>query len=234
MDKKIKNKTICIIPARRGSKRLPLKNILEIKGKPVIAYSIEEAKKTGLFEKVYVATEDREIAEIAKKYGAEVPTLVPAELCGDKNPSWEPCLFLIDFLSEREEKKYRNLLCLQPSSVLKNSSDITAGMEEFKRGNYDFLVSVTPIDPHYFHWAVEKKPNGKWKMHFGSKFLKDRSELPEFFRPNGAIKIANIKKLWKEKSFFGPNLGASFMPEERSLHLANKTDLKLAEILMEI
>lgn len=223
------SETVCVIPARRGSKRLPLKNIQSVAGKPLLAYSIIEAQAAG-FAAVYVATEDQEIADIAKSYGATLPKLVPAELCGDLNPSWEPCLYLADELT-KTGKRFENLLCLQPSSVLKKGEDIKEGMKIFTEGNYDYLVSVTPIDPHYFHWAMTEK-EGKWQMYFGKQFLKDRHELPPVFRPNGAIKIAKIDKLRTEKSFFGDNLGVSLMLEERSLHVISAADLKIAEAFL--
>ncbi len=200
----------------------------------MIAYSIIEAIDTGLFDTVYVATEDKEIAAVARKYGAVVPILVPNKLCGDLRPSWEPCLYLVDHLKNTEGKEFENLICLQPTSALRKSIDITNGIKCFKKGSYDFLLSVTPIDPHYFHWAVVPEKGGKhWRLYFGNKFMKDRHLLPGVYRPNGAIKIANIETLRKYKNFFGPNLGASTMPEERSLHVINAGDLKIASALLE-
>ena len=93
-------------------------------------------------------------------------------------------------------------------------------------------MSVTPLDPHFFHWAMIAQPASRWKMYFGKKYLKDRHELPPVFRPNGAIKIANIAKLRRQKNFFGKNLGALMMPEERSLHVVSATDVKIANVLL--
>lgn len=224
---------LCMIPARRGSKRLPLKNLRRVGGKPLIAYSIVEAIASKLFDSVYVATEDAAIAKVARNYGAIVPTLVPKKLCGDKAPSWKPCLYVARYLEKAEGKKYKSVLCLQPTSVLRSRIDIVDGVTFFKKGRYDFLVSVTPIDPHYFHWAVVPgKGRSHWRLYFGSKFMKERHELPDVYRPNGAIKIANIDKLKKYKNFFGPNLGAMTMPEERSIHVTTESDLKIASALL--
>lgn len=224
-------KNICVIPARLGSKRLKRKNILKINNLPVIAYSIMEAKKTGLFKHVYVATESRKIASIAGQHGAEVPVLIPKKLAGDKVPSWAPCIYIIDYLKKIKGLQFDNLVCLQPSSVLRNSADIVNGVRLFLKNKNDFLVSVTPIDPHYFHWAVSKT-NKTWSMYFKNKFMKDRHLLPPVFRPNGAVKIANIAKLKETKHFFGQNLGASLMPEERSLHLISDFDLQIAKSVL--
>lgn len=216
---------ICVIPARRGSKRLRLKNILPIHRKPVIAYSIIEAAK--VFDDVYVATEDKEIQKIALKYGAKVPFLVPKKLAGDKVPSWEPCVYLL----EKLEQDFDTLVCLQPTSVLKKAKDIKDGLKIFLKEKRDFLVSVTPIDPHYFHWAMQEKKKD-WEMYFKLKYMKDRHELPPVFRPNGAIKIAKVDKLKKYGHFFGKNLGVSFMPEERSIHIMSDFDMKVAALML--
>lgn len=228
---RVNNSTICVIPARRGSKRVKLKNILPINGKPVIAYTIIEAIKTKLFDKVYVATEDKEIADISRKYGAIVPLLMPKKICGDHTASWVPCDYLIKYLAKTEGAEYENLLCLQPTSVLKKSVDIIEGMKVFLKNKNDFLVSVTSIDPHYFHWAMMKDENS-WRMYFRDRYLKDRHELPQVYRPNGAIKIANIEKLRKYGHFFGKNLGVIFMPEERAIHIASQLDIELADLLL--
>ncbi len=225
------NKAICVIPARRGSKRLKLKNILEVNGKPVIAYSIIAALESKKFEHVYVATEDPEIAEIARKYGAKVPVLVPKKLAGDLIPSWAPCVYISDFLKKTSGEDYDTLVCLQPSSVLKESQDIVSGMDAYEKGGHSFLVSVTPIDPHYFHWAVIDDA-GKWRMYFRKKYLMERPLLPPVYRPNGAIKIANIEKLKKYKFFFGRNLGVVMMPEERSMSITVAEDLKIADFML--
>ena len=225
------NKTICVIPARMGSKRLKFKNISKIDGHPVIAYTILEARKSGLFDKVYVATESQKIANIAKKYGATVPCLVPKNLAGDKVQSWVPCGYIIDYLKESQGLEFENILCLQPTSVLKQSIDIKNGMKAFLKNKNDFLVSVTPLDPHYFHWAmIEDKDD--WRMYFRKVYLKERHFLPPVFRPNGAIKIAKIDKLKKIRFFFGKNLGVSLMPEERSIHIVSQYDLQIAEMTL--
>lgn len=225
--------TICVIPARRGSKRLKLKNILNINGKPILSYSIIAAKKSGIFKDVYVATEDEEIAKIAIRFGAKVPFLVPKRLCGDLVPSWEPCVFLADYLNKNKEAHFENLVCFQPNSVLLSSVDIQEAVRSFFKNKYDFLVSVTTLDPHFFHWAMKADHALKdWKLYFGNTFLKDRHFLPEVYRPNGAIKIARLTKLRKQKNFFGKKIGTIIMPEERSLAVVNKFDLMIAGFIL--
>lgn len=217
----------CVIPARLGSKRLKKKNIKLLDGYPMIYYSIKAARDSNLFDKIYVATESQEIADIAIKYGANVPFLIPEKLCHDDQPSHLPCQYLLEHLTV--DMEYDVLLCLQPTSALRNSEDIIEGIKYFQKNDCDFVVSTTLIDPHYFHWAIEKTgENNECQMHFGSKYLRERIYLPKFYRPNGSIKIARLSKLKKHGHFFGEKLGMIFTPEERSIHISTQYEFNIA------
>jgi CMP-N,N'-diacetyllegionaminic acid synthase len=221
---------ICTIPARGGSKRLLRKNVRELAGKPMIAYSIEAALASGLFDQVYVCTEDEEIALTARKFGAVVPALVPEELCGDLVASHIPCQYIAARLPA--ETEIDSLLCLQPSSPLRSVQDICDAAAKFSEGQFDFVVSVTPVDPHDFHWAVVPAGNVYWKMFFGTQYLKERPLLPPVYRPNGSIKIAQLSALAAAGNFFGERLGVIETPVERSVHVAVEFDLKLCETIL--
>jgi CMP-N,N'-diacetyllegionaminic acid synthase len=221
---------ICTIPARGGSKRLPRKNVRMLAGKPLIAYSIEAVLQTSLFEQVYVCTEDEQIAKTATKFGAAVPELVPEELCGDLVASHIPCQYIAARLPAHHE--IDSLLCLQPSSPLRSAQDIRDAVERFSEGDFDFVVSVTPVDPHDFHWAVIPGEGIYWKMFFGAQYLTERPLLPAVYRPNGSIKIARLNALAAEGSFFGQRLGIIETPLERSVHVAVEFDLKLCETIL--
>jgi CMP-N,N'-diacetyllegionaminic acid synthase len=221
---------ICTIPARGGSKRLLRKNMRELAGKPMIAYSIETALASGLFDQVYVCTEDEEIALTARKFGAVVPELVPEELCGDLVASHIPCQYIAARLPA--ETQVDSLLCLQPSSPLRSVQDVRDAVARFSGGQFDFVVSVTPVDPHDFHWAVVPGDDVYWKMFFGTQYLKERPLLPSVYRPNGSIKIAKLSALAATGSFFGERLGTIETPVERSVHVAVEFDLKLCETIL--
>src|SRR5690242_10708280 len=124
---------VCAIPARAGSKRLPRKNLRLLAGKPLIAHSISAARDSGLFSEIFVCTEDPEIADIARRYGASVPFLMPAELCGDLVSSHAPCEYLAQELGNCD-----SLLCLQPSSPLRSAEDICNAVHRFHEGEFDF------------------------------------------------------------------------------------------------
>lgn len=223
-------KPLCVIPARRGSKRLAEKNMLPLDGIPMLAYSVRAALDSGIFDVVYVSTEDEEIAGIAERYGACAHAR-PDELAGDLVSATDVC---IDVLQARAAlgEAHDAVMCLQPSSPLRIASDVRGSWAHFVDAGADYLVSVTPIDPHYFHWAVQQQESD-WAMFFGDKYMVERPLLPPVFRPNGSIKIARTAPVIERRNFFGPRLAVYETPEERSVHVAERFDFELAEFLLQ-
>lgn len=224
------DRLMCAIPARGGSKRLVRKNVRDLSGKPLIAYTIDAARGAG-FREIYVCTDDNDIGEVAMRHGALVPRLMPEELCGDLIASHVPCQFLATELA-KDGHSFEGLLCLQPSSPLRSSSDIREAVELYCRGSFDFVVSVTPLDPHYFHWAVAQSQAPYWHMFFGKEYMKERPLLPRVCRPNGSIKIARLSALRAVGNFFGERLGVFETPEERSVHVATEFDLTVCKAIL--
>lgn len=222
-------KPLAVIPARRASKRLPEKNILPLAGRPMLAYTIEATFQSGIFEEAIVSTEDPGIAEVAAAFGASIHKR-PAELAGDLVSATDVCL---DVLAERRRsgEDYGAVVCLQPTSPLRTSEDIRGAWGTFCTADADFLVSVTPLDPHYFHWAVQRRGEW-WEMYFGDRFMLERPLLPPVFRPNGSIKIGKVGPLLERRNFFGPRLSVYETPEERSVHVAERSDFEYAEYVL--
>ena len=231
MDVMINSKILLAIPARGGSKRLLRKNELYLAGKPMLAYTIEAAIKSGLSEHVYVCTEDEEIKKMALTYGAKVFDITE-DMAGDEISSTTPCLELYKKMkSEGIQIEY--IFNLQPTSPLRNSDDILNAFNKFIHHNSDFLVSTTFIDPHYFHWGLQEKEDGNWGMYFGNKYLMERTLLQPIYRPNGAIKLGKAELLLETGNFFGESLQVYEMPEERSIHVATLFDKLCCEVLLE-
>ncbi|MGH8671120.1 MAG: cytidylyltransferase domain-containing protein [Burkholderiales bacterium] len=220
---------LCVIPARRDSKRLPLKNIRPLNGQPMLTYTVRAALDSGVFDTVYVSTEDSEIAAIAEGAGA-VAHPRPDELAGDLVSATGVCLDLEQVLRNRGEI-CDAIVCLQPSSPLRSAEDIRGSWQHFVAAGAHYLVSVTAVDPHYFHWAVWKTEDG-WRMYFGDQYMDERPLLPPVYRPNGAIKIGKIGPLRATRNFFGKPLEVYIMPEQRSVHVAEQFDFDLAQYLM--
>lgn len=216
----------CVIPARRGSKRLANKNLYPLAGRPMLAYTVGAALESGIFPFVVVSTEDQEIAEVARALGA-VAHPRPADLAGDLVSATDVCIEAFETLGSTIDG-VGGIVCLQPSSPLRSSHDIRESWRIFVEREADYLVSVTEIDPHYFHWAL-KESDGEWRMWFGDDFLMERPLLPPVFRPNGAIKIGRPGPLIERRNFFGPRLAVHQMPEKRSVHVAFQFDVIVAE-----
>lgn len=223
-------KPLCVIPARLGSQRLLRKNLAPLGGRPMLAWTIEAALASDIFDKVYVSTESEEIAAVARAAGAEVPWLRDQVLAGDTVTNVAVSLDWLDRLAA-VGSHHDAIVCLQPSSPLRRGCHIAESWRHFVETGADFLVSVTEIDPHYFHWALTAEDD-RYRLWFGDKFLKVRQELPMVHRPNGAIKIARASALRAENTFIGKNLSGYPMPEEASVHVALEFDLRLCEALV--
>ena len=218
-----------VIPARSGSKGLAHKNILELDGRPVLAYSIEAARKSGLFRDVFVATDDPRYADLAREWGAAVPFLLSPEVAGDAVSSTDALLYVW----EREGRGEDLLWCLQPTSPFRLPEDLLGARELFSRfPDTACVVSGTPVDPHFFHWVLRPEENHRCGMWFGEEFLKDRSLLPPVFRPNGMIKVGRREVVASRRHFFVDPLRMLETPEERSIHIRSALDLALCRMLV--
>jgi len=196
----------------------------------MLSHTIEAARKSGLAEKVYVCTEDDEIAETSGRWGAEV-FRIPGSMAGDEVSSTVPCLELYDSLT-RQGEDFDFLFNLQPSSPCRTAADIRDSLDTLFEKKADFLVSATFIDSHFFHWALQEKEQG-WEMYFGEMYLKERPQLPPVYRPNGAIKLARAAAVRETGNFFGRPLAVHFMPDERGIHVAERFDLDCAQAMLE-
>ena len=229
-----KGKTVLgLIPARGGSKGLPRKNIKPLLSKPLIAWTIEQTLESKYVDRVIVSTDDKEIAEIAKKYGAEVPFMRPMELAEDNAKGIDVVLHTIDWLKENDKRKqYDLLMLLQPTSPVRSSEDTNKAIELLFLKKAKAIVSVCEIDHHPL-WSNTLPEDACMKDFIRQEIMnKNRQELPVFYRLNGAIYLAYCNYLKEQKSFFNDETFAYIMPRERSIDIDDEIDLKLAEILI--
>ena len=160
-------KFLAVIPARGGSKGIPLKNIKKFHGKPLIAWSILTALKSKI-DRVVVTTDDPQIAKIAKNYGAEVPFLRPKHLAAD-SVACEPMIkHVIDWLKTNENYNPDGVALLLPTNPLRKSEHIDQAIKMFVDQNLDYVVSVAEATANYNpHWMLKKLPNDKITMFNG-------------------------------------------------------------------
>ena len=223
-----KNKTfLAIIPARGGSKRLPRKNVLDLNGKPLIAYSIEAGLDSSYIDKVVVTSDDDEILTISKKYGA-VTINRPNELASDTATTFDAIKHAVD-----NYEKYDYIVLLQPTSPLRDRDHIDKAIELLESKNADAVVSVCKMD-HSPLWSNTINDSLSMTGFLKDEVLNKRSQdLKEYYSLNGAIYICDTKKLLKEKSFFlKESIFAYKMDRKSSIDIDKEIDFKIAEYLL--
>jgi CMP-N,N'-diacetyllegionaminic acid synthase len=229
----IDNKRIlAIIPARGGSKRLPRKNILDLAGKPLIAWSIEAALGSKYIDRVIVSTDDDEIAEISRKYGADVPFIRPKELASDTASTIDVVRHALNFLKENGDN-FKYVLLLQPTSPLRTVEHINRAVQLLIGKKADGIVSLVKTD-HPMEWANTLPSDGSIDGFFSDEIKSLRSQdFPIRYLLNGAIYISRVEKIL-EDDFIVPrsNCYGYIMDKFVSVDIDTYYDLKLSEFLI--
>lgn len=224
-------KNIAIIPARCGSKGLPNKNIKLINQKPLIAYSIEAAKQSNLFEEIMLSTDSVEYAEIAKQYGANVPFLRSRETSGDTAGSWDVVAEVLDMYRERGSI-FDTVCLLQPTSPLRGPRDIVKAYDLYVSKNADSVTSVCEMD-HSPLWAMTLPETLSLKDYrAGQKNNNRRQDLEQYYRINGAIYIRDIKYELNNIQLVNNCEYAYIMDRRNSIDIDTLEDFELAEFWM--
>ena len=221
-------KRIAIIPARSGSKGLKDKNIIDLCGKPLIAYSIEAALNTKLFDKVIVSTDSDTYAEISRRYGAEV-FMRGENLSNDNATTY---MVIEDILMNKLQESYDYFVLLQPTSPLRNAEHIKEAIEKFEKkyDQFDFLVSVKESE----HAKVLVNPidEDESLKYFDTDFSNYRRQGYKDYSPNGAVFIAKPEEYLLRKHFFGAKSLSYIMTAEDSIDIDGPLDLALAKVIM--
>lgn len=221
-----------IVTARGGSKSIPRKNITLVGGKPLIAWTIETALRSSALSRVIVSTDDTEIAEVARQWGAKVPFLRPAELAQDDSPHIPVVVHAVEWLESHNKERFDYVLLLQPTSPLRFSEDIDNAVQLALKKNADSVVSVCQALSHpYLTKSITAdgrledfipKPDG---------YLR-RQVLPKVYALNGAIYLVRRNVLLEREAFFTDRTYAYVMPVNRSLEIDTPWDLHLANLIL--
>ena len=224
---------LCTICARGGSKGVKNKNIKELHGKPLIAYTIEQAKYSGLFDHIVISTDSDVIASIAKEYGAEVFFKRSAEMASDIAGKLD---VIRDAFVRSEEHYHRNfdyLVDLDATAPLRNVEDIINSFKQFQDNDNDNLITAMPARRSPYFNLVEQDKEGKVYL---SKTLDStvvrRQDAPKSYDMNASIYIWKRDVILNEKSLFLEKTGLYVMPEERSIDIDSELDYKFVEFLM--
>jgi len=234
-----RGKIIGIIPARGGSVGVPLKNIRDLGGKPLISYTIEAAIESKALDRVIVSTDHEGIAEVARQYGAEVPFVRPSDISEDV----ETELVLqhaINFL-ENENVMVDGVVLLQPTSPFRTSKTIKKCVEAYKNNpDADSVVTVNNIEGFRPEWMLSVNKDKRITPYAtpfelnGKPVIKliARQDFPELHKQNGVVYVTKRDLLMKESLVIGPDAYAEIIPEAETFDIDTETDLLIAEAIV--
>lgn len=227
---KKKSKVLAIIPARKGSKRLPNKNKLKLNGKPLISWTIESAMKSIYIDEIAISTDDEDIIEIAKSYKINVPFLRPEELSSDKASTMDVVFHTIENYKSIG-RCYDIIILLQPTSPLRTSLDIDNSFKLLSKDT-KAIISVCELD-HSPLWSNVLPSDNSMEFFLKEDIKGLRSQdLPQYYRLNGAIYISTINYLETNRSFFGNQSKAYIMSSNNSIDIDTKLDFELCKLIM--
>ncbi len=221
-----RKRVLAIIPARGGSKGLTRKNIREVLDKPLIAWTIEEAKKSRYIDRLILSSEDKEIISVAEQWGCEVPFVRPLHLAQDETPGIDPVLHALKCLPG-----YDLVVLLQPTSPLRTVEDIDQCIEMCMIENAKACVSITEPDksPYCMYKLNENK---QLQTLLKTDSISSRQIVPSVYSLNGACYVADSNWLSQTKNFVTNDTVAYIMPKERSLDVDDELDLEILKLML--
>jgi pseudaminic acid cytidylyltransferase len=219
---------VAIIPARGGSKRIPKKNIKDFLGKPIIAYSIETALNSGLFDEVFVSTDDNEIAAIAQKYGAKVPVLRSEKNSDDFATTSDLLLEVLEYY-QTQNITVDSFCCIYATSPLIQIVDLKAANDLFDTDNFDTVMSAVAFSfpPQRSFQLLE---NNQIELNFPNEIGKRSQDLKSFYHDAGMFYFCKTNSFLASKNIWYGKIGAFCLDEMKVQDIDTETDWKLAEL----
>jgi CMP-N,N'-diacetyllegionaminic acid synthase len=227
------NNILCTICARGGSKGVKNKNIKELNGKPLIAYTIEQARASGLFEHIVISTDSETIATVAKRYEAEVFFKRSEKMASDDAGKLDVIKDAFVRSEEYYNKKFDYLMDLDATAPLRSVEDIINSFNQFKENDNDNLITAMPSRRSPYFNLVEQDKEGK--VHLSKKLnstIVRRQDAPKSYDMNASIYIWKRDVILNKNSLFLEKTGLYVMPEERSIDIDTELDFKFVEFLM--
>lgn len=223
-------RVLAIIPARGGSKGIPGKNKKLFGGKPLVSYPILAARQSRLVSRVICSTDDPEIAELAIRFGAEVPRLRPAALATDETSTID---VVIDVL-ETDDEVSNTIIVLEPTSPLTTANDIDMGLSTFLESKHaPSLISISHSVSGHPQYTFRVKPDETLESILGKNWkFKRRQELEPLYFQDGSLYISSRMNLLKNRSFISNGTLGLLMPKYKSFELDDELDWVVLETIL--
>jgi len=226
-------KILAVIPARGGSKGLPGKNIKPLLGRPLIGWTIEQAKACEYIDEIFVSTDSKEIAEVAEQFGISVPSLRPVELATDTASSIDVITYTIDLL-ENAGKKFDILVLLETTSPLRDAEDINCAIRTLiETEGAESIVGICKTENAHPDFLVHKEHSNFIKPYQKNDFIfKRRQEIGNLYFFEGTLYISYIEALKAKRSFYHEKALGYEVPKYKSFEVDDMVDFKIIEALM--
>lgn len=221
-----------VVPARGGSKGVPRKNVADVAGKPLIAWTLEAARRAPSLTRVVVSTEDEEIAALCRRLGADVPFLRPAELAQDRTPTLPVVQHALAQAEAQDGRRYEAVVLLQPTTPLREAADIEQGVALLKATGAESVVSV--VDVGGYHPLRMKRFEGERLVNYveqDGENMRPRQELPPVYIRNGAVYVTR-RPVIDGGALVGADCRGFIMPSDRSVNIDAPNDLIVADQLL--
>ena len=226
------NDIVAFIFARGGSKGLPRKNLLNFCGKPLIAWSIEQARSVAQIDRVIVSTDDEEIAETARRYGAEVPFMRPVELAQDNSPEWLAWRHGLEFLKESNGVYPKVMVSIPTTSPLRSLLDIENCINLYLKEKPDAVITVTAANRNpYFNMVQQDEHGFSVLVCQNENHVFNRQQAPEVFDITTVAYVLRPEFVLNHNTIFDGTLRHVVVPHERAIDIDNQFDFDLAEFI---
>jgi CMP-N-acetylneuraminic acid synthetase len=224
-----------VVTARGGSKGIPGKNLKPLAGKPLIAYTIEAARQSGVFDRLILSTDDEAIAALARSIGCEVPFMRPAALAHDETIHFDVMKHAVEWMRDRAHYRPDLVMILQPTSPLRSADDIRAAVDLIAATGADSVVSVSEVPAHYNPMRTLRVDTNGFATLFVTgepvrRRINRRQDMPPAWTMNGAIYLFRTQVLFDAApSLYGDRTAAYVMPAHRGISIDDLEDWAFAE-----
>ena len=234
MNKDHANRILAVIPARGGSKGVPRKNIKVLAGKPLLAWTIEAAQASGIFERILLSTDDEDIATVGRRWGAETPFLRPCELAGDETPTALVIRHAVEWLKQHERWLPRYVVVLEPTSPSRRPAHIREAIDLLRRRDADSVASVSQVPHHYVPMKLVRLQSDGTVIGIDGTPVREmihrRQDLPTYYAFNGLIFACKAELLWREPpTLWGEKVLAYVVDSTYNLDIDVPEDWPVAE-----